>query len=846
MPKRPKRRLHEAKAGVEGAVRTGAAGAGRTKYDDPLGRAHFFRRSRLGADGKMLRGAIAKASHAKRLEARRLAALRGVLAAPVAPGGPGSINWTSLGPEWIEGGQTGAVHSYVSGRVTGIAVGPGGTRAYVGTANGGVWFTGDGGSSWTALDEYAVTPAGGAGGISSTLETDSLAVGAVAVRFGSARANDVVFVGTGEPGAGNDGYYGIGIKFSSDGGATFSLEATNLAGQEIYRVAIDPEDPTVVFAATTAGLYQRPTAAPYTTWNQVTGGLHYAAGWACDVVIAGRGASKVYYVAFDPHTQVSQNVYRSTVYSSKDGVTWTALPGLNSSGRVALAAGENDPSVVYALVADGTLYRMDSGTGGSLQQVAGVPRALFAGQQGSYDIVVAADPGNANTVYLAGDLTWDTDDWGLSFYKGTISGGAGGYRFPFNPANDASSAGDAASTWNVPKDPTWIGRGVHPDAHALAFATKADGTHDPSIVWVGSDGGIFASTSGGAVGSFSSKNEGINITQMTYLAQRPDTPDILYGGCQDNGTIQFSVGSSKSWVEVMEGDGGGVAIDPNDPQQVIRQYVQAELSVYDGTQWCPAGLPVKTDCGGDKQPCVESLRSGFYGPIKALAEGTKTVVAYGTNRLWFRTDWTDPWQSLPSNSSADVLDDPTPTVVPTDDQPTIVPVTAIAIASGTRVYAATSQVPAAGVGQVWHFEYANGSWTKQALPALPNIVPAARFFTALSVEDAAAGTFYVTLGSGGGEHVLYFDGTKWVNAGFSATQVDVPTHAVAVDPGRAGVVYVGTDVGVWKGTRTGASWAWTEFSQGLPEAAVTDLAVHAGARRLRAATHGRGVWEIRI
>src|SRR5258708_34908708 len=78
---------------------------------------------------------------------------------------------------------------------------------------------------------------------------------------------------------------------------------------------------------------------------------------------------------------------------------------------------------------------MDSGTGGNFQGVGGVPRALFAGSQGWYDAVVAVDPANANTVYLVGDLTLDTD-WALSIYKGTISGGPGIFVFPFNPAND--------------------------------------------------------------------------------------------------------------------------------------------------------------------------------------------------------------------------------------------------------------------------------------------------------------------------------------------------------------------------------------------------------------------------
>ena len=80
------------------------------------------------------------------------------------------------------------------------------------------------------------------------------------------------------------------------------------------------------------------------------------------------------------------------------------------------------------------------------------------------------------------------------------------------------------------------------------------------------------------------------------------------------------------------------------------------------------------------------------------------------------------------------------------------------------------------------------------------------------------------------------------------TTVDVPVHAIVVDPANTNIVYAGSDVGVWKGVKTPgqASWTWQLFSDGLPECAVHDLTIHAGARLLRAATHGRGAWEIPI
>jgi hypothetical protein len=394
--------------------------------DNPGGRRQWFRRSRIGPDGKLIRGQIAKASTQRRLLEKQIyiqwkeqgaGGWRGPRPGPFDKPFKLGINWTPLGPSAVAHGQA-STYPVVSGRITAIAVGPNGGRVYAGAANGGLWFSGDGGLTWIPLDDYATSPSHSTG-----LQSDSLSVGALAVLFGPTAAADQVFVGTGEP-ISPDGYWGIGIKYSNNGGATWTLEATNLAGQDIYRIVIDPDDPTVVFAATTNGIYKRPTSSPYTPWQQITD-AHFtsSSGYVSDLIIVGSGAAKTYYAAF----------HWDTIYSSTNqGGSWNPVNGFSPPrvGRIVLAAGENDPSVVYALAqiqsvpavaatattpatpfvpSFGQLFRLDSQTSGSFQQVAGVPNALFLGGQGWYDIVLAADPGDANTIYMAGDLTWDNE-----------------------------------------------------------------------------------------------------------------------------------------------------------------------------------------------------------------------------------------------------------------------------------------------------------------------------------------------------------------------------------------------------------------------------------------------------
>ncbi len=501
-------------------------------------------------------------------------------------------------------------------------------------------------------------------------------------------------------------------------------------------------------------------------------------------------------------------------------------------GRVSFAGGENDTSVVYALAADGSLFRIDSTSATTFKSVSGVPANLL-GTQGWYDLVVAVDPSSAETIYLAGSAALDATNttYNLTLNKCTVVGGA-----------------TATPSLNA----TFVGTGIHSDGHALGFATNADGTHDPSIVWVGTDGGPFASTSGGADTTFAPRNVGLNITQLYALAQRLDTDSVVYGGCQDNGSIRFW--GEPAWFEAPQGDGGGVAIDPNNPLRIMRQYTNAALdSATDGgldaTSWSRlAAFPPTPVQGGAN---IESSRTGFYAPLTTSPSGSPpTLLAFGTNRLWLTPDWGATWTTLPTNTnpysgatnlSQDVLDDTAPTVAFNPANPAsfgLAPVTAIRFASTTTIFAATAK-------NVWRFDQSGGSWTNAKVTGSVTNLPG-NPITAIAVEDAGAGTLYATLGGANVDHVWFFDGTNWQSAGLAAATLDSPVHAIVLDPADNTTIYIGSDVGVWKGVKSGGTWNWVIFSQGLPETAILDLVIHPGARLLRAATHGRGIWEISI
>lgn len=766
---------------------------------------------------------------------------------PAAPGAPGAVNWVPIGPSLVAGDLPPGTS--VTGRITALAVGPDGRRVYAGAANGGAWFSDNGGESWRPLDDYFNSPA-----FAGYVPRDSLAVGAIAVQFGNDEtgAADTIYVGTGEPiiGGGGGGYFSTGIRVSRSGGApgSWTLEAPNLAGTGgVFRIAIDPDDPTIVYAATTAGLYKRPPAGGG-DWTLITSpSFASEQPTVTDLIVAGRGASKAYYAA----------IHGDRIYRSADGTSnWTPVPGFSYSslpptippnpgpgGRIALATGESNSSV-YALAdsggTHGLLYRLEDG---ELKPVANSQIDLFLNNQGFYDIVLAVDPVQVtipdpfapgtivtcDRVHVGGSFTRPFDapnEFHLALFRCVVLGGPGSYpsRFYFNP--DTST------------DPSWIGRNIHPDIHAIAFATNIDGSQDGSQVWLGTDGGIFRSTTGGRAMSYAHRNHGFAITQTTYIAQRPDTDAVLFAGSQDQGTVRYW--GEQAWFEKPTGDGGGVAIDPNDPYRIMRQYTHAELwTATDGglgeASWQRIPFPPQVAANSFER----DFSTRFYSPIAVTPAGAlPTLAAFGTASVWLTADWGTTWFTLPSGLNPYAPGSPAPT-----DSIGVVQV--LAFASGTRLYASTGT-------EIYRFDHVGldwrTGWTRTTLPiaGLPLAV------RAIVVESTDPERIYVLQGGGGDyvsyDHVWHFDGAigNWHAAGF--TQPDIPIRAAVLDPADPRILYVGTDIGCWKGIRTdgaaGPTWNWAPFSQGLPECAITDLAIHARARLLRAATYGRGVWEI--
>ena len=771
--------------------------------------------------------------------------------------------WSPIGPLTLPNGVN-ANTGPTSGRVTSIAVDPtNAQKVYLGTAQGGVWRSLDGGTTWTSIFDNAQT----------------MAIGALAV----APSNPtILYVGTGEFNGCGDCFFGVGLYRIDSADTTATLTGPinpsetigNLTynvfnGRGITKILVHPTDPATIWVSTGRGiggsganaLGSLPTIAPRGVFRSnnatasalppVSGGVSFQkliVNTDNSFDTPGTGNADVADMVMEPGvpdnitvgviglTAGLGGIYRTT-NATAASPTFSQSLSLANAIRTSLAVNKKGSTVtIYAATSEtpnvsGSCTSANSGAVRKSTDGGATWSAQLSGGQGFcdgqcfYDMPIAVDPNDASHVYIGGSVTSSCG----GIVRQATDGGAASTSF----AQDSS--------------------GLHADNHALVFDSAGN-------IFCGNDGGIWKRSASASAGTtWTNLNSApLNTLQFQSIAVHPTDQFLMIGGTQDNGT-EFQQTSSGNWRRAESGDGGYALIDQsatdttnvtmyhtffNDNTQVgfDRIFKTACLPVFDS--WPVRGVgfgpndstPVTCDGGTtlvQSNGMVLTSTVLFYAPM-ALGPGAPNTVYFGADRLYRSSDQGDTMVTV----------SPVPLASPAS------PISTIAIWKGGD----NIRVVGTQNGQVWATSTGSSTLVNitPPIPANPTGSTTNKFIGRAMIDPNNKDVAYVTLSyyAPAGLGVWKITNLNAAAGASAATPVwaaagngipSVPINAFAIDPLNSNNLYAGTDIGVYFSSDGGNSW--TPFGTGLPRVAVFDLAIQPTSRLLRAATHGRGVWE---
>ncbi|HEX8558991.1 MAG TPA: hypothetical protein VF668_12860 [Pyrinomonadaceae bacterium] len=695
----------------------------------------------------------------------------------------GPLAYRQIGP--FRGGRSAAV--------TGVAGQP--FVYYFGATGGGVWKTTDAGVTWEPLGDQ-------------TFKTGS--VGAVAV---SESDPNVVYVGMGEQTLRGNVSHGDGMYKSTDAGKTWKKLPGLDDTRHISRVRVHPRNPDLVYVAAIGhafgpneqrGVFRSKDGGK--TWEKVL--YRGPQAGAIDLTFDPTNASVLYaslwQVIRRPWAFESGGPASGLFKSTDGGDTWAKItrnPGLPRGlvGKIGVTVSAANPERVWAIVEaeDGGVFRSDNG-GGSW---AKVNESRNLRQRAWYYSRIYADPLNPEAVYVLN----------VGFHKSTD----GGRTF----TNIAVPHGDNHDLWIAP--------------------------NDSNRMIEGNDGGANVSLNGGRTWT----EQDQPTAQFYRVALDDDFPYNVYGAQQDNSTIKirsrtedFGIGP-ESWHDVGGGESGWIAPKPGDPDVVFAGSYGGYLTRYDHRTKQQRAVNVWPDnpMGWGAEGMKYRFQWNYpilFSPHDASPAGT--LYAAG-DRLFRSTNEGQSWEAISPDLTRDDKSKQGPTGGPiTKDNTSVEYYNTIFTVSESPV--AKGVIWAGSDDGLVHVTRDNGkSWSKVTPQGIPEWVQ----INAIDASPHEAGAAYVAATAYKSDDFrpyLYKTsdyGRTWrkIDSGLPEGSF---TRVVREDPARRGLLYAGTETGLYVSFDDGERWQPLQLN--LPHVPITDLAVQRRERDLVVATQGRGFW----
>ncbi len=725
---------------------------------------------------------------------RETSVLAAILGAVLFVMGPGTIAEEKdkvFAPELFQTLEYRSIGPFRGGRVTAVAGVPSERDTfYMGPTGGGVWKTTDGGESWKPISDEGFKAG---------------SIGAIAV---APSDPNVVYVGTGSACPRGNVSPGDGVYRSTDGGETWENVGLKEAGQ-IGRIRVHPQDPDLVYVAALGhvfgpseerGVFRSKDAGK--TWERV---LHVGdrAG-AVDLAMDPSNPRILYAATWQverkPWTLVSGGE-GSGLHRSKDGgTTWEKLSeGLPKPplGRIGVAASGARPGRVWALVEadDGGLFRSDDG--GKTFKKVNDDRNFR--QRAWYYTHVFADPGNADVVYILNVGMWRSGDGGKSFD---------------------------------------LIRAPHGDHHDLWINPS-----DPKTMVEGNDGGANVSYNGGR--SWSSQ-----LTQPTGEFYRVTTsrsfPYRVYGCQQDNTCVSIASRTAGSgigqqdWYGIAGGESGHVAVDPRDPDVTYAGSYGGYITRHDHATGQDRNIMSSPQVAVGAAPKDLVRRFQWNAPIR-LSPHDPDLLYHTSNVVHRSKDRGQTWEEISPDLTRD-----DETKQDYAGEPITRDNTGVEVYGTIFAFEESPLVP----GLLWagsddgrvHLSRDGGKTWKEITPGrMPeggqvNMIE-------LSRRDPGRAFLAVTRYKLDDFRPYIFGtdnyGESWkLLAEYNGIPLGHSVRVVREDPDRPGLLYAGTEFGMYVSFDDGKHWQ--SLQQKLPVTPITDLAVR--DKDLVVATQGRAFW----
>ncbi|MBT5186074.1 MAG: glycosyl hydrolase [Kordiimonadaceae bacterium] len=695
-----------------------------------------------------------------------------------------------VNPELFQAMQYRSIGPYRGGRVTTVSgVWDDDRTYYMGATGGGVWKTTDAGITWQNVSDGFYNTTG---------------IGAITVAKSDV---NIVYVGTGEsPVRGVKTSHGDGVYKSTDAGKTWTHMGLK-ESRHISRIYVHPKNPDLVYVAAQGnpwgpnderGMYRSKDGGE--TWEKILF-VNEDSG-IVDLTVSEENPRIMMATSWEfnrkPWVVVSGGPGSRVYITTDGGDTWVeineGLPELKGKMGIAMAA--SDHNIVYlaidALDGKGGVYRSTDG-GESFSQVSDDGRTHA---RAWYYLHIYVDPNDANEVYV-------------------LNGGL-------------MKSIDGGKTYDTIRAP-------HVDHHALWF-----NPNDSTNFINGNDGGANITFNGG-------KTWSSIMNQPTGQFYRVITDNLfpynVYGSQQDdnaitikNETLSGGIGE-RHWFSLGSGESSTIAFDPENPRFVYSTYFASMIGEWDRDTGNYRDIRPYPERVTGEQPKNLKLRANWNSPV-IVSPHDPSVIYYGSQYLMKSTDRGASWDIISEDLTRNDKEHQGLGGIPISNEQ-------ITAESYNNLFVIAESPLEQGV--IWtgsddgliHITRDNGE-------TYENVTPRGMSEAIVNVIDASphqAGKAYFAVAGyklNDFTPVIY----KTEDYGQSFTKIvnglpeDTFVRSVREDPKREGLLYAGTETGMFVSFDDGENWQ--EFQLNLPEVPITDL--HIRHDDLVVATQGRSFW----